>query len=181
MIKGGWIRLHRSLTEWEWFHDPITLQVFIYLLLSANYEDRPFGNIIVKRGETVTSYPKLSEILGISVRQARTALDHLKLTGNVTVTSYSKFSVVTVNNYDNYQPSGRQNDSQTTAKRQATRQSIDNNGRNIRKSTTYSKRNKESADAQSAFSGKVVEEPPEGVTFPEGITNMADYLKYLEE
>lgn len=181
MINSGFIKIDRKITEWRWYGDANTIRVFLHLLLIANYEDKPFEKLIIRRGEAVISYPKISNKLKLSIQQARTAIEHLKSTGEITVKPYSKFSVVTITNYDRYQTVNRQNNRQSTGNQQARQQSINNNGRNIRKNTTYSKRNKEDAAASIALSGKKIEQPPEGVVFPEGITNMADYLKYLEE
>lgn len=181
MIKGGFIKIDRNIVNWRWYGDANTMRVFIHLLLTANYEDKPFERLIIQRGEVATSYEAIAKKLNLSVRNVRTALNHLKSTGEVTSKSYSKFQVITIVNYDSYQNSRQakrqSGDSQVTGNCQ----SSDNNGRKIKKSTTYSKKDKEGADAQSALSGKVIEEPPPGVTFPEGITNMADYSKYLEE
>ena len=181
MIRSGFIKIDRKIVDWRWYSDANTMRVFLHLLLIANYEDKPFEKVIIRRGEAVISYPKLARELKLSIQQARTAIEHLKTTGEITVTSHSKFSVVTVINYDKYQTANRQNNRQSTGNQQAEQQPINNNGRNIRKNTTYSKKDKEGAAAQSALLGKIIEEPPAGVVFPEGITNMADYLKYLEE
>lgn len=72
----GWIMLSRKLLSWGWFKDSYTLQVWIFLLLSANYRDSTFQGIPVKRGQVVTSYPAIAEKCGISVRNARTAIKH---------------------------------------------------------------------------------------------------------
>ena len=49
------------------------------------------------------------------MRNVRTAVEHLKKTGEVTVTSYQKFSVISIKNYDLYQAG----DKQPTSNRQA--------------------------------------------------------------
>ena len=61
----------------------------------------------------------------LSIRQVRTALDHLKSTGEVTVKNYPKFRIITVVSYDSFQGSDRQNDRKTTGNRQAKRQAGD--------------------------------------------------------
>lgn len=81
------------------------MRVFVHLLLSANFEARDFEQITIQRGQVLTSYPKLAEALGLSVQSVRTAIKHLKDTGEITIQTYSKFSVVSVNNYDLYQKS----------------------------------------------------------------------------
>ncbi len=118
MLENGFILLHRNILNWRWFKDANTFRVFIYLLLQANYEPRDFETMTIGRGQLVTSYPKISDILGISEAQARTAIKHLKATGEITVKQTPKFSVVTVNNYDLYQSLDNQNNRQITVKEQ---------------------------------------------------------------
>lgn len=107
MATGGWIKLHRSFLNWEWYSDSNTKSVFLHLLLTANIEDKISHGILVRRGQTITSYVSLSTSLRLSERQARTAIDHLKSTGEVSVKRYSKFSLITIVNYDKYQNSSR--------------------------------------------------------------------------
>ena len=181
MINSGFIKIDRKITEWRWYSDANTIRVFLHLLLIANYEDKPFEKVIIRRGEAATSYDAIAQKLNLSVRNVRTALNHLKSTGEVTSKSYSKFQVISIVNYDSYQNSRQAKRQSSDRQVTGNCQSSDNNERKIKKNTTYSKKDKEGAAAQSALSGKVIEEPPAGVVFPEGITNMADYLKYLEE
>ena len=73
-----YIKLYEQITSWEWFRQPNTLAVFIYLLLKANYCDIEYHGRVIRRGQLVTSLPNLSTGVGITIQQARTALSHLK-------------------------------------------------------------------------------------------------------
>lgn len=114
MLESGFIKLHRSLLSWEWYTDYKTKDVFIHLLLTANYEDSDWRGVNISRGERATSYEKIASETGLSVRNVRTAIEHLKVTGEVTSKSYSKFTVFTLNNYDKYQATDKQTDIQLT-------------------------------------------------------------------
>lgn len=103
MLNYGRIFLDRRIKQWRWYKDANTYRLFTHLLLSANYENHDFENITVHRGEIVTSSSKLAEELGLSRQNIRTALNHLKSTGEVTTTQHSKFTVITINNYNAYQ------------------------------------------------------------------------------
>ena len=116
--NGGYIRLHRQILKWEWFSNPNTFRLFIYLLLKANYNDQKFEGQVIKRGQLVTSIPKLSQETALTPRQVRVALDHLKLTGEVTDCHNFKYRVITISKYDEYQTNDRPNDRQMTDKRQ---------------------------------------------------------------
>lgn len=118
-MNAGFILLYRQITEWEWYQNPNTFRVFLHCLLMANFTDGRFEGKEIKRGQFVTSLPSLSDQTSLSIRQVRVALDHLIMTGELTSKAYSKFRVITVVNYDKYQNNDRQNDSQTTDKRQA--------------------------------------------------------------
>lgn len=103
MLDGGYIKLHRKLTKWEWYHNANTFRVFIHLLLTANYERRRFEGMVIERGQRVTSISKLSKELKISAKAVRVALNHLTETNEVTCKGTARFTVITINNYDLYQ------------------------------------------------------------------------------
>ena len=98
-----WIKIDRNILEWRWVKHPITLQVFLYLLLRANIKPGDYGDMHILRGQVLTSYAKISHDLGLSVQQTRTALQHLKSTGEITSAGNPKYSVITIVNYSKYQ------------------------------------------------------------------------------
>lgn len=100
---AGWIKLHREMLAWEWYQDANTMRVFLHLLLTANYEDKRYKGVLIKRGQCMTSIRKLAENLGLTVRHTRTALDHLKATGEVTMETTHKYSIITIANYERFQ------------------------------------------------------------------------------
>ena len=113
---GGFITLHRKLIDWEWYKDGITKDVFIHLLLKANFVDTKYRGIEIKRGQVMTSLTGISTDLGITIQQARTAIDHLKSTGEITDHATNQYRVITVVKYDDYQNST----GQATGNQQAT-------------------------------------------------------------
>lgn len=101
--KTTWIKIDRNILEWGWYKDANTKALFIHLLLKANIKKGSFMGVEINRGELATSYASLAEETGLSVRNVRTALEHLKVTGEVTVNRHSKFSVISILNYSMYQ------------------------------------------------------------------------------
>jgi len=83
-------------------------------------------SIKIERGSFITSLPNLSEETGLTVQQTRTALDKLISTGNITNKSYTKYRVITIQNYDNYQDNNSQNNRQITDKQQTEQQQHQN-------------------------------------------------------
>ena len=77
-----------------------------------NWKRGYFGEEVIERGSFVSSISKLSAETGLSEREVRTALEHLKKTGEVTCNRHAKYSVYTVVNYCKYQSSDRQNDTE---------------------------------------------------------------------
>jgi DNA replication protein DnaD len=101
--KSTFIKLNRKILKWRWYQDANTFRVFVHLLLLANVTDRDFEQVTVRRGQLVTSRKHLSRDLKISEQSVRTALEHLKSTSEITISTTSKFSIITINNYDLYQ------------------------------------------------------------------------------
>ena len=116
---AGFIKLHRQITEWEWYDDANTFRLFIHCLLEANYADKQWRGVVIQRGSFITSQPKLANRLKLSVRQVRTSLNKLKMTGELTVKTTADYSVITVKNYEMYQQDDRLTDSLATGYRQA--------------------------------------------------------------
>ena len=114
--RGGKIWLHRSIINWEWYTDSVTMRVFLHCILRANWKDGKWRGIEIKRGSFVTSRRKLAEELSLTEREVRTALDHLETTNEVTKYATAKYTVITVVKYDDYQTSDQLNDQQTTSK-----------------------------------------------------------------
>lgn len=117
MSTAGQILLYRKIVEWEWYTDINTCRLFIHMLLIANWKEGHFRGTTVPRGSFVSSLEKLSEETCLTKRELRTAISHLKTTGEVTVKATNKFSVFTVNNYDLYQSFDTQSDTEETKKR----------------------------------------------------------------
>ena len=124
------VKISRSILNWEWYKDANTARVFLHLLIKANYNEGNFKGVVIKRGEVVTSYKSIAAELDITEKNARTALNHLKQTGEVASTKYSKFQVIKLNNYDKFQSSG-QADGQSCGSQEAVNgQASGNNQRN---------------------------------------------------
>lgn len=122
MTAAGWIKLFRKFREWRWYKDDKTKSVFIELLLLANHKDHAWQGMTVQRGQVVTSLPSLAKALGYSVRNVRTALDHLVTTGEISQNITNLYRLVTVNNYDVYQGEEDDFEDEVTGDRQANRQ-----------------------------------------------------------
>ena len=99
----GWIKLHRDFTKFEWYQDANTMRVFLHLLITANHKDAKWQGNTINRGQLITSHGNLANDLGLSIQNVRTSLSKLKKSENVTVKSTSKFTLISVCNYDTYQ------------------------------------------------------------------------------
>ena len=102
---SGWIKLHRSLLEWEWYDDINATRVLIHLLLSVNYEDKKWKGILVPAGSLVFSYDSLSRKVNLSVQQLRTSLKKIESSGEITRKATSKYQVVSLVKWDKLQSS----------------------------------------------------------------------------
>lgn len=103
MAENGFIKVNRSILDWEWINHNNTFVVFMHLLLTVNYEDKEWHGITIKRGQRVCSKEKLATECNLKYQPLRTCLEHLESTGEITIKPTRKYSIVTVNNYEKYQ------------------------------------------------------------------------------
>lgn len=113
----GHIKLYRKFLDWEWYQDINTKVLFIHMLLKANWKDGKFMGTTIPRGSFVSSIKNLASETGLTEREIRTGISHLKTTGEVTSKATNKYSVFTITNYDLYQSDDRQDDTQATGER----------------------------------------------------------------
>lgn len=112
------IKIFRKMLTWEWYTDVNTKVLFLHCLLKANWKDGTWHGYNYKRGQFITSLPTLARETGLTVRQIRTALNHLKATGEVTDWHNNKVRIITVVSFDKFQKVDRQKGRQATGKRQ---------------------------------------------------------------
>lgn len=121
-IRTGWIKLYRSMLDWEWYSDKNTKIVFLHILLKANYESKRWEGHEIKRGSYVTSNEHLAKELNLGVREVRTALSKLEKSGEIDKQSTSRFTIINVLNYNDFQDNKEEEideaDKQETSNRQ---------------------------------------------------------------
>ena len=102
-MEDGWIKIFRLFLEWEWYGDTNMVRLFLHLLLKANYEDKRWQGIVIKRGQLVTSSLTLAAETHLSRQRVRTCLSRLEHTGEISIKTTNKFSIITICKYGNYQ------------------------------------------------------------------------------
>ena len=100
---AGWIKLHRELLQWEWYDDNNAKALFIHCLLKANHKPNKWRGHVIDRGEFVTSLEKLKVETGMSIQKVRTCLGKLEKSACLEVKSNTRFTSITVCNYDVFQ------------------------------------------------------------------------------
>ena len=130
----GWISLHRQIQKgWLWEEKPFTKgQAWIDLLLEANYKDKtvPIGNELVeiKRGQKLWSILDMSERWGWSRKKVSNFLNLLQTDGMIEQKRTTKYTILTIVNYDFYQSAEHQkNNTGTSKEHQKNTNNKDNN------------------------------------------------------
>lgn len=99
----GYVLLHRKMMEWGWYKDSQTVHLFLHLLFKASWKKSEWKGIPINRGEIIVGRKTLHFETGISEQSIRTILTRLKSTNELTIKSTSRFSVITICNYESYQ------------------------------------------------------------------------------
>lgn len=99
---ADWIRLPRSIFDWDWFDKPEMLSLFLYLLNNAKEKEVKHDGIVEHRGQFLTSLGKLSTTIGAGKQVVRTCLSKLINMQLIEVSTERLYSVITICNYDSY-------------------------------------------------------------------------------
>lgn len=108
----GFIKIPRNFDQWGWYADSNTTRVFLELLLRANWEEKEYLGHKIVRGQAVFGTLEIAKKLGLSRKNIRTALTHLKSANEVAIKTTNRFSIVTIYNYEQYNGDKRENGQQ---------------------------------------------------------------------
>lgn len=129
-MNSGFIVIWRKFQETSFYRDSYATHLALHLILEANHAPRKFTfnnkEESLDRGQLITGRLALSDQLGIPPSTIRNKLELLKNVGFLDIKSNSKFSVITICNYNIYQDLklddgqrlGQRKDSQRTARGQ---------------------------------------------------------------
>lgn len=106
MAQAGYVKLYRTTLDWEWFKDTATTHVWLYILMRVNWEPSKYKGVRIRRGEMLESLATMADKSGLSIQQIRTALNHLKSTGEITTKATRYGTVISVVKYSIYQGLG---------------------------------------------------------------------------
>ena len=101
-MDKSWIKIYRKIVDWEYYTDSHMVHLFIHLICKANVNDVIWQGIAIKRGQLITGRSSLSNETGISPQSIRTCLSKLKKSGYIEIETTHHFTLVTINDYENY-------------------------------------------------------------------------------
>ena len=143
--REGYILIDRNILDWKYWQKHKVLIVFLWLLLKAQFHESFFGGVKIERGQVATTIGNIGLSNSLTVQEVRTSLNSLKSTGEITITRHSKFLVITIVNYDEYQKLTRpqtikqqSSNNQSTIKQQHTNTYNTSNTGNTRKRSNRS-------------------------------------------
>ena len=113
---SGYIKLYRSLLDWEWYKNIPVRILFEHCLLRANHKENKWQGKIIKKGSFITSLDNLAFETGLTKMQVRTALNKLKSTHEITHEGHSQYSIISIKNWSKYQQDNTQINTQITHK-----------------------------------------------------------------
>ena len=177
------------MTEWEWYRNVNTKTVFLHCLFKANWKDGRFEGVVIPRGSFATSLSNLSKECNLTIQNIRSAISHLKSTGEITVQRHGNFSVVTVTNYCQYQDINTETNKPLTNHQQTSNSPLTTieeykNNKNIKKDI-YSDHQKEVRHKYGTYKhvlltekeyNNLISDYGEKAVF-EGIQNVDDYVQ----
>jgi predicted transcriptional regulator len=148
----GYIKLHRKILDNAIFRKPKVSHLFNYCLLRANWSDKTIcwngQPLVVERGSFITGRKQIALETGLSEQNVRYALRTLHTFGMVKPSSEkstSKFTYLTICNYNDYQhledEANQQSNQQVTSNQPASNQQVTTDKNNNTNNTKETNKN----------------------------------------
>lgn len=128
MSLGGWVKVHRALSDHHISSDPATLSIWIHLLLLANHKETKRminGRVIaIQPGQLITSRKSLAAKTGVNESKVERVLLALKNEQQIEQHGTSKFRVISIVKWAEYQQDEQQAEQLVNSKRTADEQQM---------------------------------------------------------
>lgn len=122
-IDKGFVKLKRSMLDWEWYQDRNTCSLMIHILLKVNFTTKKWQGNVINPGEFITSIRNLSLELKMTESAVRTSLKKLVKTKYITMQTTNKFTKIKALQSSIYdlttKVDNKQNDSQLISQSQS--------------------------------------------------------------
>ena len=94
-------KLPNYIFKRPWYSKPKTLYLYLYLLSNKSYLEKALiktltGTITLEEDQLLTSINKLTEALKFTKKEIATALNHLKIAGDIAIKPTIKYSIITL-------------------------------------------------------------------------------------
>lgn len=125
-MHRGYLKLYRKIEDWGWYNDLQTLGFFVHLLTQANHKPSTYMGHQIPRGSLVFGRKRAAKDFKVGEQVIRTMVTRLKSTNEITVKTTNKFSIVSIVNFNFYQPkptsktTNKQTNGQPTTNQQLT-------------------------------------------------------------
>ena len=112
--EKGWVKIHRKLLENPISSKPEYFSVWVHLLLMANHKPTSFiwnyKKQELKEGQLLTGLKALSRETGVSQGTLYRILKYLEREGQIKMQTTTKYTVITILNWEKYQENEKQNE-----------------------------------------------------------------------
>jgi len=131
-MDNGWIKLHRKILENPIMGHANYLSLWVVLLLKTNHKDNKmlWNNqiVLVKEGQLITGRKVLAKQIGVSESSIERMLSLLESEHQIKQQKNTKYRLITIVNWKEYQSSEQQkNNKRTTDEQQMNTNKNDNN------------------------------------------------------
>lgn len=106
MKKAGWIKIHRTITDWKYFRKDDYFKVWLTMLIEANFDEQMFNGECIQRGQLVfTRRTWIKKFDSMTERRLRTIVKNLEKDGQIKTREVKKkrFTIITIVNFAMYQ------------------------------------------------------------------------------
>jgi len=99
----GYIKLHRSILDWQYWDDHNTTRLLIFFLVSVNFEPKKWKGIQINAGQLITSYDKIAMQTKLSTKQIRRSIKILVECNEIAQQTTNKFQLITLIKWEELQ------------------------------------------------------------------------------